>query len=155
VTVLQIYERVSMVRTMEQREFFGHLNDTQDELISSYGQLYVLKLAAKPINKHPAQEDFPDIADPSEFYMAQDTGLIYVAPTAPYTSYVGVFQTITALNDEIMIDESYHTAIVDNILFLAGMGEIYKGEFFRKAEAAYRRVWSSRARYKTRKRYGW
>lgn len=154
-TVLKIFEKVNAARPIAQRVFFGHLNDTQTELIDSYGQAYVLRIGAKPLIKYAAFEDFPDIADPGEFYMAIDTGMIYAAKTPPYTEYAEVFGELESLDDEIMIDKAYHPAIVDNILFLSGAGEIYKAEFLRKAESAFKRLWNIKFRGKSLKRFGW
>ena len=153
--ILKIYEKVNMVQPISQRTFFNHLNDTQTELIDSYGQSYVLKRSTTPIINYDTYSDFPDIADPTERYMALDTGFIYVSLVAPYTAYTEVFQPYTALDDTIMIDEAYHPAIIDNILFFSGAGEIYKSEFLRKAQDAFLRRWNTKARGKCVKRYRW
>lgn len=51
-----------------------------------------------------------------------------------------------SLSDNIAVRALYHTAIVDNILFLAGQGDAYKSEFLRKAHNAYLKYWNENAR---------
>ena len=91
-TVLKIFEKVNAARPIAQRVFFGSLNDTQTELIDSYGQAYVLRIGAKPLIKYAAFEDFPDIADPGS-YMAIDTNDLR-CETPPYTEYAEVFGSL-------------------------------------------------------------
>lgn len=62
---------------------------------------------------------------------------------------------VDSLNDSLAINPLYHVAIADNILFLAGAGEMYKGEFIRKAELAYKKNWNSNAKNKRIKRNRW
>lgn len=59
------------------------------------------------------------------------------------------------LNDEMNVLPDYHNAIVDNILFLAGAGEEYKGEFIRKAQAAYLEYWRKNAKGRRVRRARW
>lgn len=49
----------------------------------------------------------------------------------------------------------YHNAIVDNILFLAGAEDTYKGEFVRKSNLAYLKYWRDDAKGKRVKRMRW
>lgn len=49
----------------------------------------------------------------------------------------------------------YHNAAVDNILFLCGQGDTYKGEFVRKTREAYLHYWSLFSKGKHIKRNGW
>ncbi len=59
------------------------------------------------------------------------------------------------LSDENVVLPLYHNAIVDNILFLAGQDETYKGEFVRKANLAYLKYWRDNAKGKRIKRMRW
>ena len=49
----------------------------------------------------------------------------------------------------------YAPAITDNILYLAGQGEVYKAEFLRKSQAAHLKYWTENARGRRVKRAGW
>lgn len=65
------------------------------------------------------------------------------------------YTPINSLNDEWIVLPLYSDAIVDNILFLAGQGETYKGEFVRKAKAAYLKYWNDSAKGRHLKRSDW
>ena len=62
---------------------------------------------------------------------------------------------LDSLNCEIVILPLYHNAITDNILFLCGQGETYKGEFVRKSKEAYLQYWSLYCKGRRIKRNGW
>lgn len=49
----------------------------------------------------------------------------------------------------------YSGAVVDNILYLAGAGEVYKSEFLRKSKLAYNKYWYDNAKGRRMKRAGW
>lgn len=49
----------------------------------------------------------------------------------------------------------YHNSIVDNILFLAGQDETYKGEFIRKSKLAYLKYWNDNAKGRRIRRMRW
>lgn len=59
------------------------------------------------------------------------------------------------LSDSAVVLPLYHNAIIDNILFLSGQGETYKGEFVRKAKLAYLNYWNEGAKGKRIKRARW
>ena len=59
------------------------------------------------------------------------------------------------MNDNNDVLPLYHNAIVDNILFLAGQGEMYKSEFIRKAHSAYLKYWNDNAKGRKIKRMEW
>ncbi len=59
------------------------------------------------------------------------------------------------LNDKCAVRPLYHNAIVDNILFLAGAGDTYKGEFLRKAQNAYNKYWHDDAKGRRIRRARW
>lgn len=59
------------------------------------------------------------------------------------------------LSDSVGVLPLYHNAIVDNILFLAGQNESYKGEFIRKSKLAYLKYWNDNAKGKRVKRMRW
>jgi len=64
------------------------------------------------------------------------------------------YKPADSLDDRINIRGIYIPAIVDNILYLAGLGDTYKSEFLRKAEEAKRT--SDRKRTNNiMKRNGW
>lgn len=89
------------------------------------------------------------------FYFLNET--IYELETMHGNITVGDSQLskISNLSDSIAIEPLYHTAIADNILFLAGAGEVYKGEFIRKSDLAHKKIWSDNAKGKFVKRNGW
>lgn len=65
------------------------------------------------------------------------------------------FEPPTALDDENMVLPLYHSAIVDNIVFLAGSEEVHKNEFLRKANNAYLKYWNDNAKCRKMKRIEW
>lgn len=65
------------------------------------------------------------------------------------------YSSIKSLKDENIILPLYHNAIVDNILFLSGQGEVYKSEFIRKAKSSYLKYWNDDAKGKKMKRLEW
>ena len=79
----------------------------------------------------------------------------------PYAVFGGKIKAgdnvrVKSLTDEPTILPLYHEAIIDNILFLCGQGDAYKGEFIRKSKEAFNEYWSeySKKRRIKRKR-GW
>lgn len=65
------------------------------------------------------------------------------------------YAPINHLEDEWVVLPLYSDAIVDNILFLAGQAETYKGEFIRKSKAAFLKYWNQKAKGKHLKRGDW
>ena len=61
----------------------------------------------------------------------------------------------TRLTDENIVLPLYHNAIVDNILFLANKGELYKSEFLRKSKDAYLKYWNDNAKGRRIRRMRW
>lgn len=59
------------------------------------------------------------------------------------------------LSDSVKVLPLYHNAIVDNILFLAGQNETYKGEFIRKSKLAYLKYWNDNAKGRRIRRMRW
>lgn len=60
-----------------------------------------------------------------------------------------------SLTDDNAVLPLYHNSIVDNILFLAGMGETYKGEFIRKSKDAFLKYWNDNAKGRRIRRMRW
>ena len=60
-----------------------------------------------------------------------------------------------SLTDDNVVLPLYHNSIVDNILFLAGMGETYKGEFIRKSKDAFLKYWNDNAKDRRIRRMRW
>ena len=78
----------------------------------------------------------------------------------PYTAFGGNITAadivpVKSLDDETVILPLYHNAIVDNILFLCGQGDTYKGEFMRKSREAFIHYWSNYSKGRRVKRNGW
>lgn len=65
------------------------------------------------------------------------------------------FVAAKVLSDDFPVKPLYHGALVDNVLFLAGAGEAYKGEFLRKARSAYLTYWNENAKGRREKRMRW
>jgi hypothetical protein len=61
----------------------------------------------------------------------------------------------TDLTDDNVVLPLYHNAIVDNILFLVGIGEAYKSEFIRKSRDAYLKYWNDNAKGRRIRRMRW
>lgn len=59
------------------------------------------------------------------------------------------------LTDENVVLPLYHNSIVDNILFLANAGEVYKSEFIRKSKDAYLKYWNDNAKGRRIRRMRW
>ena len=59
------------------------------------------------------------------------------------------------LQDENVVLPLYHNSIVDNILFLANAGEVYKSEFMRKSKDAYLKYWNDNAKGRRIRRMRW
>lgn len=62
---------------------------------------------------------------------------------------------VKSIEDTNNIKPLYHTAIIDNILFLSGQDSLYKSEFARKAQNAYLKYWEDISKNKIRKRADW
>lgn len=60
-----------------------------------------------------------------------------------------------SLTEENVVLPLYHNSIVDNIIFLAGNEETYKGEFIRKSRDAYLKYWIDNARGRRIRRMRW
>ena len=60
-----------------------------------------------------------------------------------------------SLNDDNVVLPLYHNSIVDNILFLAGVGEVYKSEFLRKSKDAFLKYWNDNAKDRRKRRLRW
>ena len=60
-----------------------------------------------------------------------------------------------SLTDDNVVLPLYHNSIVDNILFLVGKGEQYKGEFIRKSKDAYLTYWNDNAKGRRIRRMRW
>ena len=60
-----------------------------------------------------------------------------------------------SLTDDNVVLPLYHNSIVDNILFLVGKGEQYKGEFIRKSKDAYLKYWNDNAKGRRIRRMRW
>lgn len=65
------------------------------------------------------------------------------------------YEPPTSLTDENVVLPLYHTAIVDNILFLLGKGDFYKSEFVRKSHNAHLKYWNDNAKGKRIRRMRW
>lgn len=62
---------------------------------------------------------------------------------------------INNLSDNFPVNPLYHSAIADNILFLAGAGEMYKTSFLNKSDNAQKKIWREKAKGKIIKRNRW
>ena len=60
-----------------------------------------------------------------------------------------------SLTEENVVLPLYHNSIVDNIVFLAGNEETYKGEFIRKSRDAYLKYWTDNAKGRRKRRMRW
>lgn len=67
----------------------------------------------------------------------------------------GAYTPPQNLSDSVQVLPLYHNAIVDNILFLSGQDEVYKSEFMRKSDRAYKKYWNDNAKGKRVKRMRW
>ena len=151
-TVLEIYERIRAVKPIGQRQFFNALNDTVAELVAMYGEIRLLPYTAVTPTYYATKDDFPDVGVTGIRYTDFSSGLTYLWGG---TAYASILTTITTLTDTLNIDAVYHIAIVDNILFSTGAGDIYKSEFMRKSKEAFNRAWSIKAKGLKVKRARW
>lgn len=65
------------------------------------------------------------------------------------------YQPPAALCDENAVLPLYHSAIVDNIVFMASGEEARKGEFLRKSREAYLKYWKDDAKGRKMRRLEW
>lgn len=65
------------------------------------------------------------------------------------------YQPPENLNDENVVLPLYHSAIVDNIVFLATADEARKSEFIRKSRDAYLKYWNGNAKGRKMRRLEW
>ena len=65
------------------------------------------------------------------------------------------YQPPKALTDKNVVLPLYHSAIVDNILFLSGGGDVLKSEFIRKSRDAYLKYWNDNAKGRKIKAKRW
>jgi len=61
----------------------------------------------------------------------------------------------TALDDENAVLPLYHSAVVDNIIFLVSGEEARKSEFIRKSREAYLKYWNDNAKGRKMRRLEW
>lgn len=111
-TVLEIYEKVCIVKPVEQRLFFHRLNDTVMELLALYPAKHVLLNGEN-------------------------------------------WEKVNNLEGTLSITDIFVPAVVDNILYLSGAGDVYKSEFLRKAENADKRCRTCDGKIKIMKRGRW
>ena len=131
-TILEIFEKVNLIIPMEQRMFFNLFEDTVNELQALYGDFIFIK------SENLAEESAKD-GENQETVKTNSTE--YTPPKS--------------LNDDNVVLPLFHNAIVDNILFLANKGEIYKSEFLRKSKDAYFRYWKDNAKGRRIRRMRW
>lgn len=131
-TLLEIFEKVNLIIPIEQRVFFNFFEDTVNELQSLYGDFIFIK------SENLAEEQEKD-GENQETVKTNSTE--YTPPKS--------------LNDDNVVLPLFHNAIVDNILFLANKGEIYKSEFLRKSKDAYLRYWKDNAKGRRIRRMRW
>lgn len=62
---------------------------------------------------------------------------------------------VDSLECENKVLPLYDIAVVDNILFLCGQGELYKNESLRKAQEAYLWYWNNDAKNRRLRRGAW
>lgn len=51
-----------------------------------------------------------------------------------------------SINTDVKIKDKYEKAIVENILFLAGAGDVHQSEFIRQSKNAYLSYWNENAK---------
>ena len=65
------------------------------------------------------------------------------------------YQPPKDLRDENVVLPLYHSAIVDNVIFLASGEETRKSEFIRKSRDAYLKYWNDNAKGRKMRRLEW
>ena len=60
-----------------------------------------------------------------------------------------------SIDTEIKIKDKYEKAIVENILFLAGAGDVHQSEFIRQSKNAYLSYWNENAKGRKLVRNRW
>ena len=63
--------------------------------------------------------------------------------------------TVSSFDDTITVKPLYMVGIVDNILFLNGVGEEYKAQFYDKTRSAWLEYWTQHAKGARIKRKRW
>lgn len=65
------------------------------------------------------------------------------------------FTSPDSINEEIPVHEHYKKAIAENVLFLAGAGDVHQHEFIRQSRDAYLRYWNEDAKDRKLRRNRW
>ena len=99
------------------------------------------------INPVEQRRFFNYFADSVDELQTQYDGFVFVEDAE--------YEVPKSLTDENPVLPLYHTAIVDNILFLLGKGDFYKSEFIRKSNNAHLKYWNDNAKGKRIRRMRW
>lgn len=96
------------------------------------------------------QRDFFNYFDDSvreieALYGSDRTSLVFEEDT--------VYAPPESLTDDVAVLPLYGGAIVDNILFLSGLGDARKSEFLRKSRTAYLNYWNKNAKGRKMKKW--
>ena len=151
-TILEIYEKVNLLIPIEQRVFFNLFEDTVNELQSLYGDFVFIQETEEAL---PTSDTSNKAVDSSG--NVYENGVLVESQSnadEPKAS-VKEYTPPKRLTDDNVVLPLYHNAIVDNILFLANVGEHYKSEFARKSKDAYLKYWNDNAKSRRIRRMRW
>ena len=154
-TLLEIFEKVNLTIPIEQRKFFNYFEDTVNELQSLYRDFVLIKdtkndsMDVDALNKSVDAEGNRYVNGNLE--ERTDGKTVDNSETAISKEYTPP----KSLTDDNVVLPLYHNSIVDNILFLAGVGEVYKSEFLRKSKDAFLKYWNDNAKDRRIRRMRW
>ena len=154
-TLLEIYEKVTLLVPMEQRVFFNLFEDTVNELQSLYRDFVFIK--DKNATEQTNDSWHISIGADGKTYVNGILSEEYVKQEELQnnSNVAKEYTPPKSLTEDNVVLPLYHNAIVDNILFLANQGEAYKGEFIRKSRDAYLQYWNDNAKGRRIRRMRW
>lgn len=154
-TILEIFEKVNLVIPIEQRIFFNFFEDTVNELQSLYGDFVFIEDTVEVSSTNDSLK--LSIGADGKTYVNGILAEEYVEQeeSRNNSTIAPKYTPPKSLTDENVVLPLYHNSIVDNILFLANKGEIYKGEFIRKSKDAYLKYWNDNAKGRQIRRMRW
>lgn len=151
-TILEIFEKVNLSVPMEQRVFFNYFEDTVNELQALYRD-FVFVEGTEDVQTQEMSERAVDANE--NVYINGNIAEEQKCDDVVVEMSAKEYTPPKSLTDENVVLPLYHNSIVDNILFLAGKGEFYKGEFLRKSNDAYLKYWNDNAKGRRIRRMRW
>lgn len=147
-TTLEIFEKINLITPVEQRRFFNWLEDSISELKLILGNKIFYsgyeRLLSAPNDWNEKYNEYFELS--SNGFMPVRSNDFKENKCYKETEKEDPLINIPPpkhLNDDIVVKSLFHICLIDNILYLAGLGDKYKNEFLRKASLAEREDWNA------------